>query len=255
MTSAVSVVVTPATGANKEGPVRTRRKLSIPAALSLAAGSENAAFRRRFSNVGDAARKLSTSIGWGKAVGATAPEEIVAVGIAMCTLYIRAKLKRSGVFNRKLGLTRVRSAVGTMEACSTVVREVYPALSCACSELERAHPKLFSRVARQTGRAPGTGIAGVLLAVGQHLLRAEPTWGKVAAVYSVAGGLAVDSARLGRPEDVHVIQEDMTELLEERMALWVHTNGGWNGLLTHCKTQDQEISVMEYFAVFGLMGI
>lgn len=42
-------------------PSRTGRKLSIPVTLSPPADS--AVFRRRFSNVGDAARKLSTSIG------------------------------------------------------------------------------------------------------------------------------------------------------------------------------------------------
>lgn len=42
-------------------PSRIGRKLSTPVALSPPADS--AVFRRRFSNVGDAARKLSTSIG------------------------------------------------------------------------------------------------------------------------------------------------------------------------------------------------
>lgn len=42
-------------------PIRSGRKLSIPVLLSPP--TESAVFRRRFSNVGDAARKLSTSIG------------------------------------------------------------------------------------------------------------------------------------------------------------------------------------------------
>lgn len=42
-------------------PHRTGRKLSIP--VNLSHPQESAAFRRRFSNVGDAARKLSSSIG------------------------------------------------------------------------------------------------------------------------------------------------------------------------------------------------
>lgn len=47
------------------------------------------------------------------------------------------------------------------------------------------------------------------------------------AIYSVAGGLAVDSVRQGHTEQLHVILEDMTELLEDRIAYWVNTNGGW----------------------------
>ncbi|KAJ8968583.1 hypothetical protein NQ314_002249, partial [Rhamnusium bicolor] len=235
-------------------PVRPRRKLSIPVTLSIpSTGNEQVAFRRRFSNVGDAvSRKFSTTIGWRS--GGSPPEEIVAVGRAMCTLYIRTRLKRAGVFNRKLGLTRVRSAVGSLVGCGAVVRDVFPGLACACSELERMYPKLFTKVARQIGPAPGGGVAGLLLAFGHHLLRSEPTWGKVIAIYSVAGGLAVDCVRQGRHDHLHLILEDMTELLEDRMAHWVNANGGWTGLNAHCLPQDQDISVVEYLAIFGLIA-
>lgn len=54
------------------------------------------------------------------------PEEVIAVGRGLCSLYIRTKLKKSGLFNKKLGLVRVRSAMGTMITCSNVVREVFP---------------------------------------------------------------------------------------------------------------------------------
>lgn len=42
-------------------PYGNKRKLSIP--VTLLPPPDGTAFRRRFSNVGDAARKLSTSIG------------------------------------------------------------------------------------------------------------------------------------------------------------------------------------------------
>lgn len=47
-------------------PLRPKRKFSIPVTLSMPPNfNEHAAFRRRFSNVGDAvSRKLSTTIGW-----------------------------------------------------------------------------------------------------------------------------------------------------------------------------------------------
>lgn len=95
-------------------PFNPRRKLSIPVAFS-AQNIEQIAIRRRFSNVGDAVtRKLSTTIGWRGIGSGKPPEEVVAIGRALCTLYVRSRLKRACVFNRKLGLTRVRSAVGTL---------------------------------------------------------------------------------------------------------------------------------------------
>jgi len=39
--------------------------------------------------------------------------------------------------------------------------------------------------------------------------------------------LAVDYVKQGQSELVHDILEDMSELLEDRMAHWVHSNGGW----------------------------
>ncbi|ENN77281.1 hypothetical protein YQE_06107, partial [Dendroctonus ponderosae] len=163
---------------------RTRRKLSIPVNLPQnTTGDHQAAFRRRFSNVGDAVtRKLSTTIGWRTGVNTNPPEEVVAVGRALCTLYIRAKLKKCGLFNKKLGLTRVRSAIGSLIACSTIVKDVFPGLSCACQELERMYPKLYSNISRHTGPPPADGSVGVLLAVGHHILRSDPTWGKVNSV-------------------------------------------------------------------------
>ncbi|KAJ8960925.1 hypothetical protein NQ318_020225 [Aromia moschata] len=230
-------------------PLRPRRKLSIPVTLSVPpTGIEQVAFRRRFSNVGDAvSRKLSTTIGWRSVAGGSPPDEIVAVGRALCVLYIRTRLKRAGIFSRKLGLTRVRSTLGSFPECGAIVRDIFPGLACACSELERMHPKLFTKVTRQTGAATGSGVGGLLLAVGHHLLRCEPTWGKVVAVYSVAGGLAVDCVRQGCPDHLHVILDEVTELLEDRMAYW-------SGLNAHCRQRDQEISVVEYLAIFGLVA-
>ncbi|CAH0557581.1 unnamed protein product [Brassicogethes aeneus] len=234
---------------------RSRRKLSIPVALSPNSNLDQIALRRRFSNVGDAVtRKLSTTIGWRGMGSGKPPEEVIAIGRAMCTLYVRSRLKRAGVFNRKLGLTRVRSAVGTLTGCGPVVREVFPCLSCACNELERTFPRLYSNITRHTGPALGGGISGIVLAFGHHILRSQPTWGKIVAVYSVAGGLAVDCVRQGHQDDLHLLLEDMTELLEDKMAIWVHANGGWSGLTSMCLDQDQEISVVEYLAIFGLVG-
>lgn len=207
------------------GPSRNRppvrRKLSFPAALSIESGPSNN--KRRFSNVGDVTRKLSTTIGWRRP-----SEEVVAVGRALCTLYIRNRLKRASLFNRKLGLTRIRSTVSAIPGSGgATVREVFPALACACSELERAHPKLYTNVARQAGVGSDTGVGGLLAAIGHQLFRCEPTWGKIVAVFSIAGGLAVDSIRTGQNENVHDLLDGMTELLEDRVAIWVAANGGW----------------------------
>ncbi|XP_050309742.1 bcl-2-related ovarian killer protein-like [Anthonomus grandis grandis] len=245
-------------------PSRTRRKLSIPASLPLSVTGlgevqAQAAFRRRFSNVGDAvSRKLSTTIGWRAGlitINASPPEEVVAVGRALCTLYIRTRLKKAGLFNKKLGLTRVRSAIGTLTGCGNIVKEVFPGLSHACQELERMYPKLYNNIWIHTGPPPAEGTVGILLAAGHHMMRTEPTWGKVLAIYCIAAGLSVDCVRQGQSEQLHVILEDMSELLEDKIAAWVHANGGWTGLNAHCRPKNQEVSVTEYVTIFGVVTI
>nr|CAH7736309.1 unnamed protein product [Callosobruchus chinensis] len=238
-----------------EGFPQQKRKMSFPT-TTLALPTENTAFRRRLSNVGDAARKLSTTIGWKTvAVNGPPPEEVTIIGRSLCSLYVRTKLKRAGMFNKKLGLTRVRSTIGTMDGCGIVIKDVFPGLMCACSELERIYPNLYCNIPRLVGRKASESIGGILPAVGDILFSQEPSWGKVVSVYCVAGGLAVDVVRLGRPDWLPIIMDDMKEFLEDRMSHWIHANGGWLGLLSHCRQIEQDISFKEYLAIFGLVAV
>lgn len=109
---------------------QTKRKFSFPVALHSsnllgASGPDGIlSTRRRLSDV--VSRKLSHTIGW-KTVNIPAPE-IITQGKCLCGQYIRGRLKRAGIYNKKLGLHRMRSFIGTPSI--HVVREVYPALNC-----------------------------------------------------------------------------------------------------------------------------
>lgn len=85
--------------------------------------------RRRFSNVSDVVtRKLSNTIGWKIPMPMPVPtQDIVTQGKCLCGQYIRYRLKRSGVFNKRLALQRIRSIIGTPSV--HVVRDVFPALN------------------------------------------------------------------------------------------------------------------------------
>lgn len=85
--------------------------------------------RRRFSNVSDVvSRKLSNTIGWKIPTPSPVPtQDIVTQGKCLCGQYIRYRLKRSGVFNKRLALQRIRSIIGTPSV--HIVREVFPALN------------------------------------------------------------------------------------------------------------------------------
>lgn len=190
--------------------------------------------KRRFSNVGDVvSRKLSTTIGW--RTPSVPPDEVIAQGRVLCGQYIRNRLKRSGIFSKKLGLYRLRSMVGTSSAI--IVREVFPSLVCAGTEIERLYPKLYTNVARQASLSPGgvlvsdKAAAALLSAIGHDLFKSDITWGKVVSVFAVAGGLAVDCVCQGHPEYLHGLMEGMAEILEDCLADWIGINGGWVGII------------------------
>ncbi|XP_052863587.1 uncharacterized protein LOC128270226 [Anopheles cruzii] len=61
--------------------------------------------------------------------------------------WIRCWLKRSSMFNRKLGLQRIGSIVGTPSI--HVVREVFSALLSVGEELEGMQPRIYTVIARQ----------------------------------------------------------------------------------------------------------
>ncbi len=106
-----------------------KRKFSYPISLhasTFLSDVSSVSARRRLSNVSDVvSRKLSSTIGWKSPPIPT--HDIIMQGKCLCGQYIRSRLKRSGIFNKKLGLQRLRSIIGTPAA--HVVREVFPALN------------------------------------------------------------------------------------------------------------------------------
>lgn len=151
---------------------------------------------------------------------------------------MRSRLKRAGLFQRKLGnLRRARSAQLLLPSPSTsgqhspIMNDVYPELSSVGAELEKAHPNLYERVARRLGSGTMSSEQRLMAALenlGREILRnGDCTWSKVVAIYALAGGLAVDCVRLGKPEYLTIIQKAVTVILEEDLASWIQANGGW----------------------------
>lgn len=243
-------------------PPINRRKLSFPAALHHnllgvpdAVPGARSSTRRRFSNVSDVVtRKFSTTIGWRSTSIPT--HDIVTQGKTLCGQYIRCRLKRNGMFNRKCGLQRLRS-VSSLPG-GYIVLEVFPELLSIGQELERMHPKIYTGVARQASSSPGGGVLAtdkavnnVMTSVGREMFRTEITWAKIVSLFAVAGGLAVDCVRQGHPEYLQCIIESTGEVLEDEVGSWIAVNGGWSGLLSYCKPPNNEISLVGFVGLLG----
>ncbi|XP_014204471.1 bcl-2-related ovarian killer protein-like isoform X1 [Copidosoma floridanum] len=186
--------------------------------------------RRRLSNVGDVfSRKISRTIGWRP--NSVSVENTVNQGSQLCAQYIRHRLKRSGIFQRKSGLKRMGSAK-LLGSDMALVNEVQHDLSAVGAELEKLQPHLFEKIGRQIGCGSfdtEQRIVEALTDVAREVLRSgECTWSKVVALYAVAGGMAVDCVRQGKRDFLPVIQRAMTVVLQDDLAAWIQANGGWS---------------------------
>ena len=59
------------------------------------------------------------------------------------------------------------------------------------------------------------------------MLKTDVTWGKIASLYCVAGGLAIDCVHQGHPEYLYGIVETMGFVIERDAATWIAQQGGW----------------------------
>lgn len=216
-----------------------RRKFSFPAVLQSqslcaelggGAGFGNgggpslavATARRRFSNVSDVvSRKLSHTIGWRTAVPT---EQIARQGKALCTQYIRWKLKRAGVYTKKCA-GALRSARASAASCAPtadggggggyfissqagdgngrgddeVRREVFPAVLRIGLQLERLNPKLYATgVTAACPTAVPAAAATAAATSAANNAAAAATAGAAATVVATAGGGTAVGSR-GRP--------------------------------------------------------
>ncbi|XP_013772602.2 bcl-2-related ovarian killer protein homolog B-like [Limulus polyphemus] len=216
------------------------RKLSLqvvfprPSLSGYAAAIENAreaqlasVRRRKLSQV---THKLSTTIGWRVAVS---QDDVINQAQSLCGRYLRSKLRSFGSVQKKLGLQRLRSL--SKISSDPILIEVGEQLLHMTGILERQNPCLFHSVMDGVGiqsLASETAMINLFRAVADEILRQDISWGRIIALYCVAGGLAMDCVRLGHPEYVLNLVQGMGSVVEGEVAVWIVHQGGWEALIT-----------------------
>ncbi|XP_062716427.1 bcl-2-related ovarian killer protein [Aedes albopictus] len=182
----------------------------------------------------------------------TTTQDVINQGKCLCGEYIRARLRRSGLLNRKI-LQRLRS---TMEVPNcVVVRETSPILNGMGEELERMHPRLYSNVSRQISVEPWgeltepDSVCYLLHIVAKDLFKTDITWGKVISLFAIAGGLAVDCVRQEHYDYLQQLIEGTTDVIEEDLSVWLVEKGGWLGLQDHVHPPQSEITFLGWMAI------
>ncbi|XP_036334254.1 bcl-2-related ovarian killer protein homolog B [Rhagoletis pomonella] len=178
--------------------------------------------------------------------------EIINQGKCLCGQYIRARLRRAGVLNRK-ATQRLRTI---LEPSSAVVYEVFPALNSMGEELERMHPRVYTNVSRQLSRAPygelvdGDAAPMLLNLVAKDLFRSNITWGKIISIFAVCGGFAIDCVRQGHYEYLQLLVDGIAEIIEDDLVPWLVDHGGWLGLQQHIRPHVRRFSFLGLLTLF-----
>ncbi|XP_039955025.1 bcl-2-related ovarian killer protein homolog B [Bactrocera tryoni] len=178
--------------------------------------------------------------------------EIINQGKCLCGQYIRARLRRAGVLNRK-ATQRLRTI---LEPTSAVVYEVFPALNSMGEELERMHPRVYTNISRQLSRAPygelvdGDTAPMLLNLVAKDLFRSNITWGKIISIFAVCGGFAIDCVRQGHYEYLQLLVDGIAEIIEDDLVPWLVDHGGWLGLQQHIRPHVGHFSFLGLLTLF-----
>ena len=238
----------------------SKRKFSFPASLhssSLLPSDTNAFGRttRRLSNVSDRVtdrvRKLSTAIGW---THSPSKDILISQGKFLITLYIRFRLKRSGVLNQqknKIGLQKMQrnlligadvknvfqalKEVRTAQSFITFLRNFKtPFFQQAATALETMHTKVYTNVCRQLSSSPnnletGEEVAVLLTTFGRILFKDVVTWGTIVSLFSVKAALSIDLVRQDHEDYIPTLIEGFLGVIEDELIIFL-SDGGWQNL-------------------------
>ncbi|XP_015227983.1 bcl-2-related ovarian killer protein homolog B [Cyprinodon tularosa] len=148
-------------------------------------------------------------------------KELVSQSKALCRDYILSRLNQNGLGWSKTELN--------FSPSNAAVAEVSQVLLCLGDELESIQPTLYRNVARQLNIsvAMENVVSDAFLSVATEIFAAGITWGKVVAMYAVAGALAVDCVRQGHPTTVHIIVDSLGQFVRKFLVHWLKRKGGW----------------------------
>ncbi|KAJ0011621.1 hypothetical protein NQD34_012596 [Periophthalmus magnuspinnatus] len=148
-------------------------------------------------------------------------KELVSQSKALCKDYIVSRLNQNGLGWSKAELNFSCSNASVYEASMVLL--------CLGDELECIQPSLYRNVARQLNIsvAMANMVSDAFIGVATEIFSTGVTWGKIVAMYAVAGALAVDCVRQGHVSNVHAIVDSLGQFVRKYLVHWLKRRGGW----------------------------
>ncbi|KAG5280183.1 hypothetical protein AALO_G00085940 [Alosa alosa] len=140
---------------------------------------------------------------------------------ALCIEYIYSRLAREGLIFPVVEYEHLKSS-GTPE-------DVFAVLLKLGDELESMGPFIYRDVAKQLNILVDVEsmVSDAFFTVAMEISSSGMTWGKVVAVYALAGALAVDCVRQGHTDMIYTIVDSMGVFAYKGLAPWLIQQGGW----------------------------
>ena len=152
------------------------------------------------------------------------PNDISAQAEVLCRDFIYYKLKKQSLLSLKLELiigqsTRFRPGGLSLEIISLA------------TELERMYPELYQNVSKQVLLTMSSAdvVTRIMTSVADVLYVTERdiTWGRVIALFALAGAIATDCVKQGQAKLVKVVIETFRDIVNEKLLGWMIIRGGW----------------------------
>ncbi|KAK1162715.1 hypothetical protein AOXY_G17634 [Acipenser oxyrinchus oxyrinchus] len=159
-------------------------------------------------------------------------KELVAQAKALCRDFIHSRLNRAGI-----GWSKPEHG---LLASGATLGEVSTVLLILGDELEYLRPNVYRNVARQLNISVNSEnvVSDAFLAVAAEMFSTGITWGKVVSLYTVAGGLAVDSGARDSRQWCTPSWDCLGEFVRKSLVTWIKRRGGWANISTCVENDD-----------------
>uniref|UniRef100_A0A1I8H8A7 BCL domain-containing protein n=1 Tax=Macrostomum lignano TaxID=282301 RepID=A0A1I8H8A7_9PLAT len=177
------------------------------------------------------------------------PDDLVAEGKALCLEYVNHRLRRSGALTQ-----RQLDALGPPAEYSEVGEE----LRLVGEELETMYPDLFNNVHRQLNLAMHSEEVSrrTFVMFCDQLCRDSIHWGKVVALFAMAGAFAADCASQGHLDYAQKIVDAFGAFVATRLCTWLTEQGGWIiPDVTRCNQTSGDQTATWIFASFAALAV
>lgn len=117
----------------------------------------------------------------------------------------------------------------------TINNQIFTVITNMINELRESKPEFYGDTIYEViGLDKFSSLESLLevqTTICREMTRAEISWDRITALFSLFGAMSLDCVRLGAPEHVGPILDGFIGFVERDLALWIAQQGGWESFL------------------------